>query len=283
MFDYPLLPEEVAANVRAALGEDVGEGDLTAMLVPAGSQARAEIITREAGVFCGRPWVEETFRQLDPATRLHWAVNDGSKLAPGERLLTLEGSARTLLTGERTALNFMQLLSGVASRAHHYAQLVAGTSLTLLDTRKTLPGLRAAQKYAVRCGGCGNHRKGLFDAFLIKENHIAAAGSIAAAVASAREQAPQRPVEVEVENLEELQQALAASADLIMLDEFSLGDLRTAVATVAGRAPLEASGSIDEASLPAVAATGVNYVSIGALTKHVSALDLSLRLQRLEA
>ncbi len=279
MYDFPLLPEEVRANVEAALLEDVGGGDLSAMLVQAERQATADVITREAGVFCGRPWVEETFAQLDPTVALEWHVDDGDTLTAGQRLLTLRGAARSLLTGERTALNFMQLLSGVATRASQHAARVAGSGLQLLDTRKTLPGLRAAQKYAVRCGGCGNHRKGLFDAFLIKENHIAAAGSIAAAVSSARTLAPGRPVEVEVETLDELDAALAAGADVIMLDEFSTDDMRVAVTRVAGRAALEASGSIDLERLQEIAAIGVDYVSIGALTKHVQALDLSLRVR----
>lgn len=279
MYQFALLPEEVRANVRAALEEDVGSGDLSAGLVALDRVASATIITRESGIFCGRPWVEETFAQLDPQVELDWQVEDGDALSANQVLLQLSGPARSLLTGERTALNFMQLLSGVATRAREYADLVADSGLQILDTRKTVPGLRAAQKYAVRCGGCGNHRKGLFDAFLIKENHIAAAGSIQAAVNSARQQAPDHPVEVEVESLAELDQALAAGADIIMLDEFSLADMRTAVERVAGAVPLEASGSIDESRLAAIAETGVDYVSIGGLTKHIRAMDLSMRIQ----
>lgn len=280
MFDHPLSDAAVKADVEAALQEDVGAGDLTAQLVPASTRGTADIITREDGVFCGRPWVDATFAALDPALTLHWAVQDGDRVKADQRLLTLEGSARSILTGERTALNFIQLLSGTATTARQYADRISPDSkLKLLDTRKTLPGLREAQKYAVRCGGCYNHRMGLFDAFLIKENHIAAAGSIAAAVAAARSQAPDRKVEVEVENFDELEAALAAGADIIMLDEFDTDDLRKAVAKVAGRAVLEASGSIEGERLGSIAATGVDYVSIGALTKHVRAMDLSLRMR----
>lgn len=279
MFEHPLTDAAVLADVAAALAEDVGSGDVTAGLIAADAFGAADVITREDGVFCGRPWVDAVFAELGGDVELAWQVADGDRISAGQRLLTLTGPARTILTGERTALNFMQLLSGTATQARAYADLVAGTGLTVLDTRKTLPGLREAQKYAVLCGGCRNHRMGLFDAFLIKENHIAAAGSIAAAVAAARRQAPDRRVEVEVENLDELDAALAAGADVIMLDEFDLETLRKAVATVAGRVPLEASGSIDTERLGAIAATGVDYVSIGALTKHVRALDLSLRMR----
>lgn len=280
MFDHPLSEAAVKADVEAALLEDVGDGDLTAQLIPTSTRGTADIITREDGVFCGRPWVDATFAALDPQLTLDWQVRDGDRVHAGQRLLTLQGSARTILTGERTALNFIQLLSGTATTARHYADRVGPDArLRLLDTRKTLPGLREAQKYAVRCGGCYNHRMGLFDAFLIKENHIAAAGSIAAAVAAARSQAPDRRVEVEVENLEELEAALSAGADIIMLDEFDTDSMRKAVAQVAGRALLEASGSIDGDRLGAIADTGVNYVSIGALTKHVRAMDLSLRMR----
>ncbi|MCC5873811.1 MAG: carboxylating nicotinate-nucleotide diphosphorylase [Gammaproteobacteria bacterium] len=280
MFEHPLADAAVEADVQAALQEDVGDGDLTALLIPASTRGTADVITREDGVFCGRPWVDATFAALDPDLKLDWQVDDGDRVEAGQRLLTLVGSARTILTGERTALNFMQLLSGTATTARQYADRIAtGAKLKLLDTRKTLPGLREAQKYAVRCGGCYNHRMGLFDAFLIKENHIAAAGSIAAAVDAARRQAPDRRVEVEVENVEELDAALAAGADIIMLDEFDLDSMRAAVARVAGRALLEASGSIDGDRLGAIADTGVDYVSIGALTKHVRAMDLSLRMR----
>ena len=280
MFEHPLSDAAVNADVQAALLEDVGDGDLTAQLIPESTRGMADIITREDGVFCGRPWVDATFAALDAALKLDWQVRDGDRVQAGQRLLTLQGSARTILTGERTALNFIQLLSGTATTARQYADRIGpDAKLKLLDTRKTLPGLREAQKYAVRCGGCYNHRMGLFDAFLIKENHIAAAGSIAAAVAAARSQAPDRRVEVEVENLDELEAALTAGADIIMLDEFDLDGMRTAVARVAGRALLEASGSIEGDRLGAIADTGVDYVSIGALTKHVRAMDLSLRMR----
>lgn len=279
MFDHELDPADVTANVRAALAEDVGPGDLTAALVPADRTAVADVITREPGVCCGRPWVDETFAQLDPSVRVEWHVADGDRVAPGDRLFTLRGPARAILTGERTALNFLQLLSGTATVARRHADAVAGTGLRILDTRKTLPGLRAAQKYAVRCGGCHNHRLGLFDAYLVKENHIAAAGSIEAAVTSARDQAPGRPVEVEVESLQELEQALAAGVDVIMLDEFTDADLAEAVRRTDRRAKLEVSGSVAEERLAALARTGVDYVSVGALTKHVRALDLSLRVR----
>jgi len=278
MFQYRLDPADVTRQVRAALAEDIGGGDLTAALIPPARRARARIVARETGVLCGRPWVDETFAQLDPGVTLTWHVEDGDRVEDGTMLLELEGSARSIVTGERTALNFLQLLSGTATSAAAHAELVAGTGLQLLDTRKTVPGLRTAQKYAVRCGGCGNHRIGLFDAYLIKENHIAAAGSISAAVRAARSLGPDRPVEVEVETLDELDQALTAGADLIMLDEFSDDDTREAVCRTAGRAKLEASGSMTAERLPQLAALGVDYVSMGALTKHVRALDLSLRV-----
>jgi len=284
VFRHALDPDAVRADVAAALAEDVGGGDLTARLIPAERRVRARVITREDGVFCGRPWVEETFARLDPAVRVGWQVEDGDAVRADEQLFELTGPARAILTGERTALNFVQLLSGVASRARAYADAMAAaapagvTPPRVIDTRKTLPGLRRAQKYAVLCGGCANHRMGLFDAFLVKENHIAAAGGIAAAVAAARAIAPEAPVEVEVEDLEELRAALDAGAELIMLDEFDAGTRREAVALTAGRAALEVSGSVDLDDLGSLAASGVDYVSVGALTKHVRALDLSLRI-----
>ena len=288
VFNHPLDPTAVAADVRSALAEDVGSGDLTAGLVPAERRARARIVTREAGVFCGRPWVEETFAQLDPEVRIAWQVEDGDGLAPDATLCELAGPARAILTGERTALNFVQLLSGVATSARRHADALAaaaGPGVTpprVVDTRKTLPGLRRAEKYAVLCGGCANHRMGLFDAFLVKENHIAAAGGIAAAVAAARAIAPDAPVEVEVENLGELREALDAGAELVMLDEFDAERRREAVAIAAGRARLEISGGLGLEDLPGLADSGVDYVSVGALTKHVRALDLSLRIVALE-
>jgi len=272
------LTAEIEANARRALTEDIGSGDITAQLIPAERLAHATVITREAAVICGSAWVDAVFRQLDPRVAVHWQVRDGEHVAPNQALFHLEGPARALLSGERSALNFLQTLSGVATRCHHYAALVQGTQVKLLDTRKTLPGLRLAQKYAVTCGGCHNHRIGLYDAFLIKENHIAACGGIAQAIQNAHKIAPGKPVEVEVENLEELQEALDAGADIIMLDELSLEDMRTAVQLTAGRAKLEASGGINESTLRVIAETGVDYISIGALTKDVKAIDLSMRL-----
>lgn len=272
------LATEIEANVRRALLEDVGTGDITAQLIPAERLARATVITRETCVVAGSAWVDAVFRQLDPRVAVHWHVAEGARAEPGQTLFSVEGPARSLLTGERSALNFLQLLSGVATRARHYADQVAHTSVHLLDTRKTLPGLRLAQKYAVTCGGCYNHRIGLYDAFLIKENHIAACGGIAAAIETARRIAPGKPAEVEVESLEELKQALAGGADSIMLDELSLDDMREAVRLTAGRAKLEASGGINDSTLRSVAETGVDFISIGTLTKDVKAIDLSMRL-----
>lgn len=272
------LSGEIQANVRAALAEDVGSGDITAQLIPAERAASARIITRENATLAGTAWVDEVFRQVDPRVQVQWQVSDGEQVSADQTLFTLEGPARALLTGERSALNFLQLLSGTATRARHYANLVDGTGVKLLDTRKTLPGLRLAQKYAITCGGCHNHRIGLYDAFLIKENHIAACGGIAQAIAAAQRIAPGKPVEIEVEDLDELRQALDAGADIVMLDELSLDDMRTAVALTAGRAKLEASGGITESTLRTIAETGVDYISIGTLTKDVKALDLSMRL-----
>jgi len=272
------LAQVITDNVAAALREDVGSGDLTAGLIPAQQHARARIITRDAAVVAGTAWVDEVFRVLDPAVEVRWQVADGERVVPEQVLFELAGPARALLTGERSALNFLQLLSGTATRCRHYADLVQDTAVRLLDTRKTLPGLRRAQKYAVTCGGCYNHRIGLFDAFLIKENHITACGGIAQAVAAARQLAPGRPVEVEVENLQELEQALSAGADIVMLDELSLADMRTAVALTAGRAKLEASGGVNQDTLLGIAQTGVDYISIGTLTKDVKAVDLSMRI-----
>jgi len=272
------LGAEIESNVRRALAEDIGTGDITAQLIPAERLAHASVITRERAVISGSAWVDGVFRQLDPRVAVHWQVVDGEQVEAGRVLFQLEGPARALLSGERTALNFLQTLSGVATRCRHYADLVEGTGVRLLDTRKTLPGLRLAQKYAVTCGGCHNHRIGLYDAFLIKENHIAACGGIAEAIAAAHRIAPGKPVEVEVESLGELEQALAAGVDIVMLDELSLEDMRTAVAINAGRAKLEASGGISDETLRSIAETGVDYISIGALTKHVQAIDLSMRL-----
>ncbi|WP_349616024.1 carboxylating nicotinate-nucleotide diphosphorylase [Azotobacter salinestris] len=273
------LSAEIAANVRRALAEDIGSGDITAQLIPEARLARARVITREPAVIAGSAWVDEVFRQIDPRVAVHWEVADGERVDADKLLFSLEGPARALLSGERSALNFLQTLSAVATRCRRYADLVEGTPVRLLDTRKTLPGLRLAQKYAVTCGGCHNHRIGLFDAFLIKENHIAACGGIAEAVAAARRIAPGRPVEVEVEDLEELEQALSAGADIVMLDELSLEDMYTAVRLTAGRAKLEASGGINDGNLRQIAETGVDYISLGTLTKDIKAVDLSMRLQ----
>jgi nicotinate-nucleotide pyrophosphorylase (carboxylating) len=272
------LTAEIDANVRRALREDVGSGDITAQLIPAERLAKATVISRDAAVIAGTAWVDAVFRQLDPRVAVHWQVIDGDRVQPNQPLFRLEGPARSLLTGERSALNFLQLLSGVATRARYYADQVADTQVKLLDTRKTLPGLRIAQKYAVACGGCHNHRIGLYDAFLIKENHIAACGGIANAIDAAHKIAPGKPVEVEVENLDELKQALEGGADIIMLDELSLDDMREAVRLTAGRAKLEASGGVTDATLLAIAETGVDYISIGTLTKDIKAVDLSMRL-----
>jgi nicotinate-nucleotide pyrophosphorylase (carboxylating) len=272
------LAAEIEANVRRALLEDVGSGDITAQLIPAERLAKATVISRDAAVIAGTAWVDGVFRQLDPRVAVHWQVVDGDRVQPNQALFHLEGPARSLLTGERSALNFLQLLSGVATRAQYYADMVADTQVKLLDTRKTLPGLRMAQKYAVTCGGCHNHRIGLFDAFLIKENHIAACGGIAEAITAAHKIAPGKPVEIEVESLDELKQALDGGADIIMLDELSLDDMREAVRLTAGRAKLEASGGVTDATLRTIAETGVDYISIGALTKDVKAVDLSMRL-----
>ncbi len=272
------LTTEIEANVRIALAEDVGSGDITAQLIPADKYASARVITREAAVISGVAWVNEVFRQVDSSVEVRWLVADGQHVQANAVLFELEGKARSLLTGERAALNFLQSLSAVATRAQYFADMVAGTAVKLLDTRKTLPGLRLAQKYAVTCGGCHNHRLGLYDAFLIKENHIAACGGVAATVEAAHRIAPGKPVEVEVENLSELREALAAGADIIMLDELSLEDMRTAVELNAGQAKLEASGGVNEQTIRAIAETGVDYISLGTLTKDVKAVDLSMRL-----
>ncbi|AIL63658.1 carboxylating nicotinate-nucleotide diphosphorylase [Pseudomonas alkylphenolica] len=272
------LTAEIEANVRRALLEDIGSGDITAQLIPAERLAQATIITRDDCVIAGTAWVDAVFRQLDPRVAVHWQVKDGERAQANQVLFHLEGPARSLLTGERSALNFLQMLSGVATRAQFLADMVADTQVKLLDTRKTLPGLRLAQKYAVTCGGCHNHRIGLFDAFLIKENHIAASGGIAQAINAAHKIAPGKPVEVEVESLDELKQALDAGADIVMLDELSLDDMREAVRLNAGKAKLEASGGVNESTLQVIAETGVDYISIGAMTKDVKAVDLSMRL-----
>lgn len=277
-----MLQNDIERAVRDALEEDLGgvvdaHADITAQLIPADQPGVACVITREAGVFCGRAWVDEVFRQLGGEVSIEWHVDDGSVLQPNQPLFHLRGPAHLLLTGERTALNFVQSLSGVASLTARYVAELAGTQCRLLDTRKTVPGLRTALKYAVTCGGGTNHRMGLFDAYLIKENHIMACGSIAAAIARARELNPGRRVEVEVENLDELREALAAGSDIIMLDNFEPPMMVEAVAINAGRAKLEVSGNVTLATLRRFAQTGVDFISVGALTKHVHALDLSMR------
>ena len=273
-----ITAEYIVELVAQALAEDVASGDITAELIGADVQASGRIVTREDGILCGTGFALEAFQQIDPSCHVEWAAQDSDAIAADSLVCTLSGPARALLTGERTALNFLQLLSGTATTASQYAARVAHTGVKLLDTRKTLPGLRLAQKYAVTCGGCYNHRIGLFDAFLIKENHISAAGGIAEAVAAARNVAPDKPVEVEVENEAELEQALTAGADRIMLDNFTVAALRDAVAHTAGKAELEASGNVTDETLVAIAETGVDFISIGALTKHVKALDLSMRI-----
>ena len=271
------LPQDLSETVARALAEDVGSGDVTAELLPPDALSRARVISREHAVLCGRAWFDEVFRQLDPTVRVAWRVADGATIAPDDTLCELTGPTRALLTGERTALNFLQTLSGTATAARRYAEAVAHTRARVLDTRKTLPGLRSAQKFATRCGGCLNHRMGLYDLVLVKENHILAAGSIAAAVVAARRLFPELEVEVEVEDLSELDEALAAGADIVLLDNFDLPGLRAAVQRVAGRARLEASGNVDLENVSAFAETGVDYVSAGSLTKHVRAVDLSMR------
>ncbi|GGE71665.1 nicotinate-nucleotide pyrophosphorylase [carboxylating] [Streptosporangium jomthongense] len=265
--------------VAMSLREDIGDGDITARLIPLEKQAAGRVITREQATIAGREWVNEVFRQVDDSVSLEWLVQDGESVSPDQVLFRIKGTARSLLTAERAALNWLQTLSGVATTCAGYAAQVAHTGVKLLDTRKTLPGLRFAQKYAVTCGGCHNHRIGLWDAFLIKENHIVACGSIADAITEARRIAPGKPVEVETETMAELEQALDAGADIIMLDEFSMEDLRAAVALNKGRAKLEASGGINADTLVPIAETGIDYISIGALTKDVRAVDLSMRLE----
>jgi len=277
------VPEDLSRTVARALEEDVGTGDLTAALVPADRDARATVITREPAVVCGRPWFDEVFRQIDPRVDIEWQADEGDFVDAGALLCRISGSARALLSGERAALNFLQTLSGTATTVRRWVEVVAGTRCRVLDTRKTLPGLRTAQKYAVRCGGGTNHRIGLYDGILIKENHILAAGSIAAAVAAARRSGAAVPVEVEVETIDELRQALDAHADMALLDEFGLDGLREAVALNLGHRngpmKLEASGSVTLETLRPIAETGVDFVSIGALTKHLRAIDLSMRFE----
>ncbi len=277
----PSLPSDIATTVGNALAEDLGPGDLTAALVDAATDFTAQVVAREAATLCGQAWFDETFRQVDPRIVVRWRARDGDRIAAETIVCELSGPARGILTGERTALNFLQTLSGTATTTRSFSDIVAGTTTRILDTRKTLPGLRRAQKYAVRCGGGYNHRMGLFDAILIKENHIVAVGSVAEAVRIARQRSPNALIEVEVETLSELAEALDSDADRIMLDDFPLAALSEAVRlrnAHAGRRPeLEASGGVDADTLRAIAATGVDFVSIGALTKHVRAVDFSMR------
>ncbi len=275
------LPSDLAQQVTTALAEDIGGGDITAQLVPAAQRVTGKVITREEATLCGRPWVTEVFRQLDPAVQLTWHADDGDRVTANQTLFEIAGLARPVLTGERTALNFLQLLSATATATRRYVDAIAGTRCAILDTRKTVPGLRTAQKYAVLCGGGQIYRIGLFDQVLIKENHIAAAGSLTAAVAAARRAAGSRKVEVEVETMEEFEEALRASPDIIMLDELSLADMRAAVAlnnSKGHRVSVEASGRVTLETVRSVAETGVDYISIGGITKHVRAVELSTRL-----
>ena len=273
-----LTQSDIAPLVALALEEDIGSGDITAGLVSADEKAIATVITREPGVLCGTQFVDAVFDAVDSSLEVAWLKVDGDKLKANDTLFTVSGAARSILTAERAALNFLQMLSGTASYSAKLAALVKGTSARLLDTRKTIPGFRLAQKYAVTCGGCHNHRIGLYDAFLIKENHIAACGGIREAIQTARANAPGKPVEIEVESLDELSEALNARADRVMLDNFSLDDMRQAVALNNAQAELEASGNVTESTLRDIAETGVDFISIGALTKVIMPLDLSMRL-----
>jgi nicotinate-nucleotide pyrophosphorylase (carboxylating) len=276
------LPPNLAQQVTIALVEDIGSGDVTAELVPADQRVTGKVISREPAILCGRPWVTEVFRQLDPSVQLTWTADDGDRVAANQTLFEIAGLARPVLTGERAALNFLQLLSGTATATRRYVEAIEGTASVILDTRKTLPGLRTAQKYAVLCGGAQNLRIGLFDQVLIKENHIAAAGSLTEAIRAARRAAGSKKVEVEVETLQEFSEALQAAPDIIMLDEFSLSDMRAAVELNSASdhsVKIEASGRVTLETVRAIAETGVDYISIGSITKHVRAVDLSMRLE----
>ncbi len=273
-----MIPEDLMDVVKQALREDIGSGDLTAALIPEAQTLQARIISREPGILCGQPYATATFAAVSKQLKLHWEVAEGSAVAADQVLCRLEGPARALLSAERCALNFLQTLSGTATAVQHFVELLKGSRTRLLDTRKTIPGLRQAQKYAVRVGGGHNHRLGLFDGILIKENHIAACGGITAALSAAKALAPALTrTEIEVENLEQLEEALAAGADMILLDNFGLESLRQAVQRVAGKIPLEASGNMGLHNIAAVAATGVDFISVGSLTRNLQSLDLSLR------
>jgi len=277
-----VLDQALLHTVRTALSEDIGSGDITAQLIPETRSARAIVISREPAVLCGMAWFNAVFAELDTRIQVEWHVNDGAAIAANQRLCTLQGPARPMLSGERTALNFLQTLSGTATLARRYADTVSDLPVKILDTRKTLPGLRQAQKYAVRIGGCHNHRSGLYDGILIKENHILSAGSIRQAIQQVRSSNPGMPVEIEVENEVQIQEALECGAERLLLDNFPLSDLQDAVKLVAGRAELEASGGISPANLREIALTGVDYISVGSLTKNLQAIDLSMRFQDLE-
>jgi nicotinate-nucleotide pyrophosphorylase (carboxylating) len=270
---------DLKTNVASALAEDIRTGDISAAIIPAQHCSQAKLISREAGVICGIDWFNESFMQLDSSIEINWLVADGDKVTAKQNLCELSGNTPHLLTGERTALNFLQTLSGTATATATIVSLIKGTSTTLLDTRKTIPGLRSAQKYAVLCGGGTNHRRDLSDAYLIKENHISALGSIAACITKARELAPNKKIEIEVSSLVELEQAIAANADIIMLDNFLPADMRTACSYQRGEIKLEASGNINSANIKEVAATGIDYISLGTITKDCKALDLSLLLK----
>ena len=272
------IPDDLYSTVANALAEDIGSGDITAQLVEPNQTAHAQVISRQSATVAGFAWFEACFQQLDPNTVIDWCVKEGDNIAAYQTLCHIQGNARVLLTAERAALNFLQTLSATATQVQQAVELVSDTNVILLDTRKTLPGLRQAQKYAVRCGGGQNHRMGLYDAFLIKENHISAAGSIRAAIENAHKIAPNKPVQTEVENLQQLQEALRIGIDSVLLDNFSIEQLRAAVEICEGRCKLEASGGVDAQTLHQIAETGVDYISLGSFTKHINAIDLSLRL-----
>ena len=272
------LPTDLALIVNLALQEDIGDGDITSLLIADNLQAKAHILCREEAILCGIAWVEETYRNIDSRLHIQWNFKDGDSLKKDAQVAEIVGNARAILTGERTALNFLQTLSGTATITKQYTERLKGTSVILLDTRKTLPGMRNAQKYAVRVAGGSNHRKGLYDAYLVKENHIQSCGNISNAIATARKINPNKVLEVEVQNLEQLSEAISAKPDIIMLDNFKLQDIRKAVTINSGNAKLEVSGNINQESLVNVAKTGVDYISVGALTKHCRAIDFSLLL-----
>jgi nicotinate-nucleotide pyrophosphorylase (carboxylating) len=272
------LPDDIATTVARALAEDVGSGDVTASLIPAAHHCSAEVLCREQAVLAGQAWFDAVYASLDPTVAIEWHQTDAQDLSPDSLVCTVRGPARSIVTGERCALNFLQTLSATATATRSYVNELAGSGTQILDTRKTIPGLRSAQKYAVRCGGGANHRLGLFDAVLIKENHIAAAGSIAAAISAIRNTHPGLRVEVEVETMAELEQALNANTDMVLLDNFAVNEIHAATQLVAGRAKVEISGGVDFNQLRQLGQTGADYISVGALTKHVRAIDFSMRV-----